>query len=74
MTLTKEQVQARVTHLDWPECLDDLLAQWHCFIELGEYDLWHYTTASTITDRINEMDSRFIKTFFPEIADASDNC
>lgn len=65
--LTKEQIEARVNHKDWPECLEDLSIQWHWFIELGEYDLWHFSTVNSIEKRIKEMDDRFIRTFYPRI-------
>ena len=80
--LTKEQVQARVTHPDWPECLEDLSSLWHSFIELGEYDEWDFRIKdlergwickdkmerlARIDARIRKMNNRFIRTFFPEI-------
>lgn len=64
--LTAEQ-KHRIEHQDWPEYLEDVSAHWSEFILLGEYDLWHLTTINSITKRINEMETRFRKTFYPQL-------
>ena len=64
--LTVEQ-QRRIEHPGFDEYVEDVSAHWSELILLGEYDLWHLTTVKTITKRINKMEERFRKTFFPQL-------
>lgn len=64
--LTDKQ-KNRIEHQNWSEYLEDVSAHWSKLILLGEYDLWHPTTISSIEKRIREMEDRFRRTFFPQI-------
>lgn len=71
MIPNEKQTYARILHPDWPECLADLMEQWSCFIDLGEYRSFEGDFSeddAKIERRICEMDDRFIHTFYPDIS------
>lgn len=65
--LTDKQIEARVNHPDWPECLDDLSDHWHWLIELDEYANRRPETVEQIEKCVHELEDRFRRTFFPQI-------
>ena len=63
--LTRKQKQ-RLNHKDFGEYLTDVSAHWGELVRM-ETILWHSTTRTRIMKRLDEMEDRFRKTFYPQL-------
>ena len=63
--LTRKQKQ-RLNHRDFAEYLKDISDHWPELVRL-ETILWHSTTRTRIMKRLDEMEDRFRKTFYPQL-------
>lgn len=64
--MTNKQL-ARIQHPLWMEYQDDISAHWYALIDEGEYQESTPETMHLFDARVNELENRFRKTFFPEL-------
>lgn len=62
--LTNEQI-LRIQHPLWPEYQGDISAHWFALIDAGEYEESTPETMHLFDKRVDELESRFRRTFFP---------
>ncbi len=64
--MTDEQV-ARIQHPLWAEYQEDISDHWYSLIDEGEYQESTPETMHLFDKRVDELESRFRKTFYPEM-------